>query len=99
MPYFRQDPLVEGRLDGWNRGSADRLALPRLRLFEPNLRLFFERDTDLLFDNAVEVLRGVYLGVGDDLPRPPFPLAAIQGTGTRDWADALTRERSFLLTL
>ncbi|PYU67065.1 MAG: hypothetical protein DMG52_34895 [Acidobacteria bacterium] len=68
-------------------------------MFEPKLRLFFERDTDLLFDNAVEVLRGVYLGVGDDFPRPPFPLAAIQGTGTRDWADALTRERSFLLTL
>ena len=84
MPYFRQDPLVQGRLNGWNRGSADWLALPRLRLFEPNLQLFFERDTDLLFDNAVEVLRSVYLGVGDDFSRPPFPLATIQGTGTRD---------------
>jgi len=67
-----------------NRGSADRLTLSRLRLFEPNLRLFFERDTDLLFDNAVEVLRGVYLGVGDDFLAPPFPLATIQRNGTRD---------------
>jgi hypothetical protein len=57
MSYLGQDPLVRGGLNGWNRRSADRFAIPGLRLFEPDFGPFFERDAELLFDNARETSR------------------------------------------
>jgi hypothetical protein len=99
VSYLGQDPLVQSRLNGWNRRGADWLALPRLRLFEPNLRLLFECDAEMLFDNAVEVLRGVHFGIGDDFLCPPFSFAAIQGAGTRYETYTLANKRTLLLTL
>src|SRR5208337_1355654 len=98
MPDFGQDPLVQGCLNGGDCCGANGLASPRLGLFEPNLRVFFECYAELLFDHTVEVPHCIYFRLGDDFPCSPFSFAAIHGTRPSDGTDAFANKHPFLLT-